>query len=43
VRSGDTVCVRAESRATVMGDELALDAGVTTSDGSVSGDGAETG
>ncbi|MGH7746479.1 MAG: PaaI family thioesterase [Candidatus Dormibacteria bacterium] len=37
VRAGDTVCVRAESRGTVMGAELALDAGVTTSaDGTVS-------
>ncbi|MDB5065271.1 MAG: hypothetical protein JWM18_1705 [Chloroflexi bacterium] len=44
VRSGDTVCVRAESRATVMGGELALDAGVSTSaDGTVPGDGAECG
>jgi uncharacterized protein (TIGR00369 family) len=36
VRAGGTVCVRAESRATVVGGELALDAGVTTSeDGTV--------
>ncbi len=31
VRAEGTVCVRAESRATVMGDELALDAGVANS------------
>jgi uncharacterized protein (TIGR00369 family) len=37
VRAGDTVCVRAESRSTVMGGELATDAGVTTStDGTLS-------
>jgi uncharacterized protein (TIGR00369 family) len=36
VRAGGTVCVRAESRATVVGGELALDAGGTTSeDGTV--------
>jgi uncharacterized protein (TIGR00369 family) len=44
VRSGDTVCVRAESRARVVGGELALHAGVTSSaDGTVPGSGADSG
>ena len=44
VRLFDTVCVRAESRARVVGGELALDAGVTTSsDGTVPGSGADSG
>jgi uncharacterized protein (TIGR00369 family) len=43
VRAGDTVCVRAESRATVVGGELAVDAGVGgSSGGTVPGSPAET-